>query len=62
MFIADFSNFKMIRLVVEMINIKINLTEALRCLILLLGNTNETTIEYYFKRSHTHLQIYGKLF
>ena len=60
MFIADDSSFKMIRLVVEMNNIKINLTEALRCLIILLSNTHETAIKY-FKRSHTHLQIYEKL-
>lgn len=50
----------MIILVVEMINIKTNLTEALRCLIILLGNTNEATMKYYFKGSHTHLEFYGK--
>ena len=43
-----------------MINIKTNLTEALRCLIILLGNTNEATMKYYFKGSHTHLEFYGK--
>lgn len=48
-------------LVIEMTNI-INLTEALRCLITLLGNTNQTTMKYYFNRSHTHSGIYGRPF
>ena len=61
MFIADYSSFKMIRLAVEMNNIKTNLTKAVRYLIILPGNTNETTIKYYFKRPHTHVQIYEKL-
>lgn len=50
-------------LVIGMINIKnISLTEALTCLIIFLGNTNEATMKYYFQRSYAHLQIYGKPF